>query len=194
MPLPGAHSDEPITEILARLRDGDSQAEAVLIPLIYDELRRLARAQMRNERRNHTLQPTVLVNEAYLRLVHRPPGAAWNNRIQFYATAARVMRHVLVDHARAKRAQKRGDLRQQVTLEERLKASEAPSLDLLALNEALDHLASLDPRQSRVVELHFFGGLTFEEIAELLGVAVRTVKRDWTMARSWLYTQLSSGK
>ena len=193
--MPAALSNEPITELLANLRSGDPQAEAILIPRIYDELRRLAKVQMRHERCNHTLQPTALVNEAYERLIQTPPqGVAWQSRAHFFAIAAQVMRHILVDYARAKRAQKRGAFRQQVTLEDGLQRIEGQSLDVLALNEALERLAKLDQRQSRVVELRFFGGLTFEEIAEVQCVAVRTVKRDWSMARSWLYSQLSTGR
>jgi RNA polymerase sigma factor (TIGR02999 family) len=193
--LPEPDSDVPITELLAGLRGGDPRAEAILIPRIYNELRRLARAQMRRERPNHTLQPTALANEAYQRLVQAPAhGVAWQSRLQFFAMAAQVMRHILVDHARAKRARKRGAFWQQITLDEGLNATEGQSLDVLALNEALERLTKLDPRQGRVVELHFFGGLTFEEIAEVLGIAARTVKRDWTMARSWLHNQLSAAR
>jgi RNA polymerase sigma-70 factor, ECF subfamily len=190
-----SQSNVPITELLANLRSGDPRAEAILVPRIYDELRRLARAQMRRERGNHTLQPTALVNEAYERLIQASQqGVAWQSRVHFFAMTAQVMRHILVDYARAKSAQKRGAFRQQVTLEDDLHASEGQSLDVLALNEALERLAKLDQRQSRVVELRFFGGLTFEEIAEVQEVAVRTVKRDWTIARSWLYSQLSPGR
>jgi RNA polymerase sigma-70 factor (ECF subfamily) len=188
-------SNEPITDLLANLRSGDPQTEAILIPLVYDELRRPAKAQMRRERCNHTIQPTALVNEAYERLIKAPSaGVVWQSRIHFFAMAAHVMRHILVDYARAKRAQKRGAFRQQVTLDDGFHASAGQSLDVLALNEALERLLKLDQRQSRVVELRCFGGLTFEEIAEVLGVAVRTVKRDWSIARSWLYSQLSTSR
>lgn len=163
---------------------------------LYDELRRLARLQMRRERGNHTLQPTALVHEAYARLMHSPEnGAVWQSRAHFLAAASQAMRHILVDYARARHADKRGACQRQVTLDDSIAGNIEPtggrSLDVLVLNEALDELEKLDRRQCRVVELHFFGGLTFEEIADLLGIAVRTVKRDWSMARCWLFNWLS---
>lgn len=163
------------------------------VSCVYNELRRLARVQMRRERGNHTLQPTALVNEAYMRLAP-DAGVFWRDRAHFMAIAAGVMRRVLVDHARAHQAHKRGGLRRQVTLHDEFENLSSAPLDILALNEALDRLALLDQRQSKIVELHFFGGLSFEEIAEVLGVAVRTAKRDWSMARSWLHIQLSSNR
>lgn len=181
-----------ITALLGNLgRDPDAQS--VLIQRLYGELRRLARIQMRRERNNHTLQPTALVNEAYARLMQSPePAIAWQSRAHFLAAAAQAMRRILVDYARARNAWKRGGFQQQVTLEDCEQVNGERSIDILALNEALECLAELDSRQSRIVELHFFGGLSFEEIAELLGIAVRTVKRDWSMARSWLFNQLSA--
>jgi RNA polymerase sigma factor (TIGR02999 family) len=157
---------------------------------VYAELRRLARHYMRSERANHTLQPTALVNEAYLRLIAQP-GVSWQSRAHFFAAAAQLMRRILVDHARAHRAGKRGGAQQQVTLDENLLSPESASVDVLAVHEALENLAKLDARQARIVELHFFGGLTFEEIAHVLGTSERTVKRDWAMARAWLKLELS---
>jgi RNA polymerase sigma factor (TIGR02999 family) len=145
---------------------------------------------MRGERGNHTLQPTALVNEAYTRLVQQPQ-VPWQSRAQFFATASRLMHHILVEHARARRAAKRGGAQRQVTLTDDILQSKDRTVDVLVLHEALEHLAQFDPRQARIVELHFFGGLNFEEIAVILEVSDRTVKRDWSMARAWLQGELS---
>jgi RNA polymerase sigma factor (TIGR02999 family) len=182
--------DESISALLAQLSHGRREVEERLIPLIYGELRRAAARQMRRERANHTLQPTALVNEAWLRLVEQPE-ANYRNRAHFFGVASRLMRQILVDHARKRRADRRGGTQQQVTLEEPLLAAENTSIDVLALHELLDRLQEFDPRASHVVEMHFFGGLSFEEMAEVLHVAVRTVKRDWHMARAWLRDELS---
>jgi RNA polymerase sigma-70 factor (ECF subfamily) len=158
---------------------------------LYRELHRIAAAKMRFERQNHTLQPTALVNEAYLRLVDGSD-SMWQDRSRVLGLAANVMRHVLVDHARAHRAGKRGDGQLQVTFVEDMAGGGGGSTaDVLAIDEALTRLAEFDPRQEKVLEMHFFGGLTFEEIALQLGVSTRTVKRDWTMARAWLRQELS---
>lgn len=183
-------SEDQITALLAKLSNGEREVEAQLIPLVYEELRRLARHYMRLERRNHTLQPTALVHEAYARLVQQPQ-VPWQSRAHFFATAAQLMRHILVDHARAHRAGKRGGLQQQVTLDEALIPSHDRSTDVLALHEAIERLATFDQRQARVVELRSFGGLTFAEIALVLTVAERTAKLDWSMARAWLKGELS---
>ena len=183
-------SDTSVSALLTQISAGDRDAEARLIPQVYNELRRVAAAYMRRERNDHTLQPTALVHEAYAQLVDHP-NPHWHNRAHFLATAAQVMRHILVDHARAKRAGKRGGVQQQITLDEALLSSTDRTVDLLFIHEALDRLAAFDPRQERVVELHFFGGLTFEEIALVLGVSERTVKREWSMARAWLRTELA---
>jgi RNA polymerase sigma-70 factor (ECF subfamily) len=183
-------SDNSITGLLSELSRGNREVEARLIPQIYDELRRVAGHYMRQERVNHTLQPTALVHEAYARLVQQP-AIPWQNRAHFFAAASRLMRNILVDHARARRADKRGGMQQQVTLDEAILPSHNQSIDVLALHEALEQLTTLDARQGRVVELHFFGGLSFEEIALVLGVSERTVKREWTMARAWLKGALS---
>jgi len=183
--------DNSITALLTQLSEGNREVEARLIPQIYDELRRVAGRYMRLERVNHTLQPTALVNEAYARLIQEPH-IHWKSRAHFFATASQLMRHILVDHARARRAAKRGGMQHQVTLvEDILPAPGQSPIDVLALHEALEQLTRLDPRQGRIVELHFFGGLSFEEIASVLEISERTAKRDWSMARAWLKGELS---
>jgi RNA polymerase sigma-70 factor (ECF subfamily) len=188
-PEPGG-SDNSITALLAELSAGNRDVESRLIPQVYGELRRLAAHYMRSERGNHTLQPTALVNEAYTRLVQQPQ-IPWQSRAHFFATASHLMRHILVDHARARRAGKRGGLQRQVTLDDALLPSSERTMDVLILDEALENLSQFDPRQARIVELHFFSGLTFAEIALVLKVTERTVKRDWSMARAWLKGELS---
>jgi len=158
---------------------------------LYRELRRIAAAKMRFERGNHTLQPTALVHEAYVRLVDEH-SAVWRDRSRILALAAHIMRNILVDHARAHRADKRGAGAVQVTLDEGLAVSDGSLADVLAMDEALKRLAEFDPRQAKVLELHFFAGLTFEEIAEQLGVSSRTIKSDWNMARAWLHRELAA--
>jgi RNA polymerase sigma-70 factor (ECF subfamily) len=180
-----------ITALLQQLSEGNREVEVNLIPQIYPELRQLAARYMRRERRNHTLQPTALVHEAYERLVQQPQ-IPWQSRAHFYATASQLMRHILVDHARTRQAAKRGGIQHQVTLDDAILSTTDQSVDILALHEALERLAKFDARQSRMIELHFFGGLTFEEIALVLHVSDRTVKRDWSMARAWLKGELSS--
>jgi RNA polymerase sigma factor (TIGR02999 family) len=183
-------TDNTITALLAQLSEGNREVEARLIPQIYKELRRLAAHYMRLERVNHTLQPTALVNEAYIRLVQQPP-IAWQGRVHFFAVASQLMRHILVDHARARQADKRGGVQHQVSLDEDILFTHEQSIDVLALHEALERLMNFDPRQGRIVELHFFGGLSFDEIALVLHVSERTAKRDWSMARTWLKRELS---
>jgi RNA polymerase sigma-70 factor, ECF subfamily len=187
---PSPHPDHSISVLLTEVRHGNRDAEALLLTQVYSELRKLARHYMRSERVNHTLQPTALVNEAYMRLMGEP-GGSWQNRAHFFATAAQLMRHILVDHARARIASKRGGLQNQVTLVDDIVSTQEQSIDVLALHEALEKLAEFDPRQARVVELHSFSGLTFPEIAYVLDASERTVKRDWEMARAWLKIQLS---
>jgi RNA polymerase sigma factor (TIGR02999 family) len=178
-----------ITSLLAAVRRGDSKAESNLVELVYDEFHARAQKYMRRERPGHTLQPTALVHETYLRLM-RDNAADWQDRAHFYATASIVMRRILVDHARARAAAKRPDARQKVELAD-LMATQSPRIEqLLILDEALTHLAQMDARQARVVELIYFGGLTEEEAAEVLGISVRTVKRDWRDARAWLQAEL----
>jgi len=167
------------------------EIEHDLASSLYQELHRLAAVKMRFERGNHTLQPTALVNEAYLRLVDCSD-SMWQNRTRVLGIAANVMRHILVDYARAHNAGKRGEGQVQVTLIEDMVAGISNStVDVLAVDEALHHLAEFDERQAKILEMHFFGGLTFEEIALQLGLSARTVKRDWTMARAWLRRELS---
>jgi RNA polymerase sigma factor (TIGR02999 family) len=160
---------------------------------LYQELRRIAAARMRAERASHTLQPTALVHEAYLRLANQPQ-SMWKDRSRTIGMAAHAMRNILVDHARAHIAGKRGAGAVQVTLSEDVAPTQQKTVDVLAVDEALNRLAEFDPRQARVLELHFFGGLTFDEIAKELGVSARTIKRDCTMARAWLHGQLSQAR
>lgn len=180
--------DESVSELLARLNGGQPEVQSRLMNIVYGELRRRAAIYLANERAGHTLQPTALVHEAYLRLVQQD--ISWQGRAHFFAVAAQVMRNLLVDNARAHRARKRGGANQQVTLDDAVAFEDARSVDLIALDEALTRLAAFDPRQSRIVELRFFGGLNLDEVAEVLHISDRTVKRDWRMARSWLKGQL----
>lgn len=181
-----------VTRLLLDWRAGDAAALDRLLPLVYDDLHRLARGQFAREPSGHTLQPTALVHEAYLRLVEIRR-VAWQDRAHFLALAATVMRRILVSHARKRRAAKRGGAAAPVTLLEEVMGAPGPEVDLLALDEALRTLAELDARQARVVELRYFGGLTIEEAAEALGVSAATVKSDWQMARAWLFHRLGRG-
>jgi RNA polymerase sigma-70 factor, ECF subfamily len=182
-----------VTHLLAQLRAGQRDAESKLIPLVYAELRRLAAHYLRGERPDHTLQPTALVHEAYLRLT-KLHDVDWQGRSHFFATAATVMRRILVDHARAQNANKREGCRNAVSLEEALVVSPARSSQLIALDDALDRLAKLDLRRSKIVELRFFGGLSEEETGEVLGISERTVKRDWRVAKAWLYNEVNCNR
>ena len=185
------HSDNSITALLARLSEGNREAEARLIPKIYGKLRRPAGYYMRGERGNHTLQPTALVHEAYARLVHQQLQVPWQSRAHFLTTASQLMRHILVDHARSHRAYKRGGLQRQVTLDDAIPAASGCTIDVIALGEALERLAQFDPRQARVRKLHYLGGLTLEEISSVLDFFLRGIKRDSRMARDWLKGELS---
>jgi RNA polymerase sigma factor (TIGR02999 family) len=184
----GGVSPEPVTVLLNRWRQGDSAALETLLPLVYDELRRIAGRQLRRERANHTLQPTALVHEAYLKLVdqHR---IEWRNRAQFFGVAAQVMRRILIDHARAQRAAKRG-AGETVSLETAGEIAGTRVPDVLMLDDALARLAAIDPRQAHLVELRCFGGLTIEEAAHVIGISQTTVKQEWRLAKAWLYHQL----
>lgn len=173
------------TRLLGELRNGSEDAVAKLVPLLYRELRRMAAAYLSGERRNHTLQPTALVHEAYLRLVHQE-NVQWQNRQHFFGVAAQVMRRILVDHARGHQAVKRGGAVPKVSLEKAIVISKERNAELLALDEALTRLATVDHQQARIIELRFFGGLTVEETAQALGISPATVKRDWNMAKAWL--------
>ena len=174
-----------VTQVLARVRAGDADAGQELLPLVYEELRQIARGQLSRERRNHTLQATALLHEAWMKLGDME-GAQPKDRAHFMAIAARTMRQILVDHARRKKAGKRGEGWDRVTLNIALDQLEKDELDLVALDEALQQLAEQDPRKARVVELRFFAGLSVAEVAEVLGVSTRTVEGDWFMARAWL--------
>lgn len=182
-------SPDEITQLLALLTAGEPSAEARLIPIIYSELRKLAAGFMRRERPDHTLQPTALVHEAFLRLTGNRE-MHWGNRAHFFAVAAQVMRRILVDYARASQAGKRPDPRRRISLDSALTVVQEQSDDLLMIDEALKRLAEWDPRQCRILELRFFAGLSVEETAQVLGISVRTVKRDVAMAKAWLYGQL----
>jgi RNA polymerase sigma factor (TIGR02999 family) len=178
-----------VTRLLLDWRGGNAEALDDLLPLVYDELRRLAARHMVGEADGHTLQPTALVHEAYVRLVDAD--IEWQDRAHFFAAASRVMRRMLVDHARARGRQKRGGGRAQVTLHNADAVTPPPNLDLLALDEALETLATQDPRKARAVELRYFGGLNLEEIAEVTDVSIATVHRDLRMATAWLMARLS---
>jgi len=183
------NSDGGVTQCLLDWTRGDRAALDRLMPLVYGELRQLAAGHLARERRDHTLQPTALVHEAFLRLVdHRR--IQWQGRAHFLALAATLMRQLLIDHARKHRAEKRGGGGARVTLHDGDAMLEARPVELIALDDALSALAAIDPRQARVVELRFFGGLTVEEAAEVLAVSPATVKLDWSMARAWLVREL----
>lgn len=185
-------TQDDVTAVLAQLRAGDAQAADKLLPLVYEELRRLAARYMRAESEGHTLQPTALVHEAYLRLVNQAD-ASWQNRAHFFAVAAQAMRNILVDHARGLRAAKRGGGGHKLPLNEAADVAFERGEYVVALDEALSRLAAFDPQQGRVVELRFFGGLTIEETAEVLGISPKTVQRDWLMARAWLHREVTKG-
>ena len=178
-----------MTKLLVRLTDGDGAVLDELLPLVYAELRRLAASYLRRERAGHTLQPTALVHEAYLRMIDQTQ-AHWQNRAHFFGVAAQMMRRILVDHARAQQAEKRGGEFQKLSLDENIDVSGQRADELVALDDALERLAEIDPKKSRVVELRFFGGLSVEETAEVLGVSAPTIKREWRMAKAWLYGQV----
>jgi len=172
---------------------GDLQARDDLVPLVYRELRRRAAGYLRDERRNHTLQPTALVHEAYLRLMGQER-VAWQNRAHFFGIAAQMMRRILVDHARAHRAAKRPRTALQVTLDEPIGATAPRACELLALDEALNELTTVDPRMAQIAELRYFGGLSEQEVAEDLSISRSTVTREWQTARTWLYRRLTQGR
>jgi len=185
-------SANEITGLLRAWSDGDQAALEKLTPLVYEELHRLAARYMARERPGHTLQTSALVNEAYLRLVDAR-GVRWQNRAHFFAVSAQIMRRILVDFARARQNLKRGRGARKVSLDQGLLVSSELGADLLALDEALERLAVLSPRQSRVVELRYFGGLSEDEMAGVLKVSARTVRYDWSLARAWLYRELTGG-
>ena len=179
-----------VTALLVRWSEGDANAREELIPLVYNELHHLARHCLAGQRSNHTLQSTALVHEAYLRLVDCG-SVHWQNRAQFFALAAQLMRQVLVDHARAQNAAKRKGKALTLTLDEAVALPKKQKVDLVALDHALNELAALDLRQSQIVELRFFGGLSIEDTSHVLGISPATVKREWATARTWLYQEMS---
>jgi RNA polymerase sigma factor (TIGR02999 family) len=183
-------SPEVVTQLLIDWNKGDKGALDQLMPLVYAELHRLAVSYLSRERSDHTLQPTALVNEAYLRLINQN-SVAWENRAQFFGIAAQMMRRVLVNHARDRHADKRGGHALRVSLDDAISFFEERDVNLVALDDALNGLAELDPQQSRIVELRFFGGLTIEEIAGQLNISPATVKRDWSTAKLWLLREIS---
>jgi len=184
-------SPEEVTTLLDNLAKGGPDAAEKVLPLVYDELRRLANRQMRRERPDHTLQPTALVHEAFIKLAGQR-AANWRNRAHFFGVAAQVMRRILIDHARGHLRAKRGGDQQLVALDEAIVFSPEKSEHLMRVDEALERLTKLDARQGKIVELRFFGGLTIEEIAEILKVSTKTVKREWSAAKAWLHGELKS--
>jgi len=188
-----AISSQQITDLLQAWSDGDQTAFERLMPLVYDELHRLAKRYMRRERSGHTLQTTALINEAYLRLIERSH-IRWENRAHFFAISAQRMRQILVDFTRSRRSRKRGGVDVQVSLGEALAVPVKRDADLVALDDALRALAAIDERKSRIVELRFFGGLSEEETAEALKISPATVRRDWKVAKVWLLHELKKGQ
>jgi RNA polymerase sigma factor (TIGR02999 family) len=186
-------SSQTVSHLLRRLNDGDGGALDQLLPLVYDELRRMARRYMRQQPAGHTLQTTALIHEAYLRLVGQEE-KHWENRAHFFGVAAHAMRHILVDYARGRQAIKRGGEARAVSLEEAAIVSAERTAELIALDDALTELARLSPRQSRIVELRYFGGLSVAETAEVLAVSSDTVTRDWNQAKAWLHRELDQSR
>jgi RNA polymerase sigma factor (TIGR02999 family) len=189
MPMSEDEAPREVTQLLVRWSKGDQDALDELTPLVYDELRRLARAYLRRERVGHTLESTALVHEAYMRLVDQKD-VEWQSRNQFFGLAASLIRRILVDHARARLAAKRGGPAIKLSLDEAMAASEQKDLDLIALNDALKALADHDEQQARIVELRYFAGLTIDETAEVISVSPATVKRDWTLAKAFLKREM----
>jgi RNA polymerase sigma factor (TIGR02999 family) len=185
-------SSHEITQMLIELTDGNTEVVDVILPHIYGELRRLASSYLRRERSDHTLQPTALVHEAYIKLIDQKR-VKWQNRAHFFGIAAQVMRRILMDHARKHNAEKRGGEFEKLPLEEEiLIVSHDKSAELIALDDALEALAQLDEQKAKIVELRYFGGLSIEETAEVMGVSVPTINRQWRMAKAWLYGQISA--
>jgi RNA polymerase sigma-70 factor, ECF subfamily len=185
-------SPKNVTQMLAALKSGDREALDQLIPVVYDELRRMAARHLRRERAGHTLQTTALIHETYLKLVDQRV-AEWQGRAHFFGVASQLMRRILVDHARAHDAEKRGGGGERVPLEDVVLLYEDRGVNLAALDEALTKLEAFDPRQAKIVEMRYFGGLTIEETAEALGVSPATVKNDWGIAKAWLLREISRG-
>lgn len=181
---------QQVTQLLVDWGNGDKEALEQLTPLVYGELRRLAGRYLRKERPDHTLQATALVHEAYIRLIDQK-NVRWQNRAHFFGVAAQMIRRILVDHARSRHAAKRGAMAPKLSLDEAIALPDKKEFDLVALDDALNSLAKIDPQQARIVELRFFTGLTVEETAEVLDISPATVKRDWVTAKAWLYRDIS---
>ena len=189
--MKGTHDSKPITQILSELKNGKKDALDELLPFVYQELRQLASIYLRNERSNHTLQPTALVHEAYLRLIGQKE-VDWKNRAHFFGVSAHLMREILIEYARLKSRQKRGgEFKTQIELDDAVSYIGGKELDVIAVDEALTKLENLDERQARIVEMKFFGGLTVEEIAEVLSISPATIKREWSTAKLLLYKMLN---
>jgi RNA polymerase sigma factor (TIGR02999 family) len=186
-------SKEDVTGLLVDWSNGDRVALERLMPLIYDELRRMAARYLKSERPNHTIQTTALVHEAYLRLIDQR-NVRWQNRAHFFGVAAQMMRRILVNYARDQHAEKRGGKMHKLSLDEAMTLAESKNMELIALDDALNRLAETDPRKCQLVELRFFSGLTIEEASSVLGVSLATAKRDWLMARAWLYREINKEK
>jgi RNA polymerase sigma factor (TIGR02999 family) len=186
--------NKQVTELLEAGNRGDKAALDKLFPMLYDELRIIAAALLKNERPNHTLQPTALVHEAFVRLTSGESAVAWQNRAHFYGIAARSMRQILVNYANARNAEKRGGVaREQLTIDAAVDSLTALNVEILDLHCALEKLATLDEIAERIVELRFFGGLTHEDVAEVLNISVAAARREWEMAKTWLYAELKKG-
>jgi len=189
----GPELSKQVSELLASWNNGDAKAREALMPLVYDELRKLAASHLRRERNDHTLQPTALVHEVYLRLAEQK-NVQWQDKSHFFGVTANLMRRILVDHARAHLADKRGSGLPKVSLNEAIAMSRERPAELLALDESLTQLAATDPQQSRIVELRVFAGLTIEQTAEVLGISPATVKRDWNLAKAWLLREIEKAE
>ncbi len=180
-----------VTQLLADLRTGQHQAHEQLFPIVYSELRKIAANYMRRERTDHTLQATALVHEAYMQLVDQTR-VTWQNRAHFFGVAAQLMRRILVDHARSQNALKRGGDAQKISLDDSVGLAAGPAVAFDELDEALNRLHELDPNQAKIIELRFFGGLTVEEVSEVIGLSTATIEREWRMAKAWLHNQLTA--
>ena len=182
-------TEPAVTQLLKEIQSGDKAALDQMLPLVYGELKKLASYQLRRERSNHTLQPTALVHEAYMRLINQRE-VDWRDRAHFFGLASQMMRRILVNHALANKAEKRGGSEVILSLDEVLNFSAQPGVDITLLDDALNRLERIDPQQSKIIELRFFGGLTVEEVAEVLNISSSTIKREWRIAKAWLYEQL----
>ncbi|MCX6587110.1 MAG: sigma-70 family RNA polymerase sigma factor [Acidobacteria bacterium] len=184
-------NNSEVTQLLANLRKGQHQAHEQLFPIVYNELRKIAANYMRRERTDHTLQATALVHEAYMQLVDQTR-VTWQNRAHFFGVAAQLMRRILVDHARSQNALKRGGDAQKISLDDSVGLAAGPPVAFDELDEALNRLHELDPNQAKIIELRFFGGLTVEEVSEVIGLSTATIEREWRMAKAWLHNQLTA--